>query len=854
MTLKFLIVLFLAGAMGAAFGDEARWNQLMYDADGAIEQGDYRTAISHYNTIIDEDPDNVDALEALARLYATAQDPRFYDGRLAVEFALMALDIAPNDVIILETLAEGYFAQSQFERAIFELSKCKAFFPDDTRYDKKLKRYALTWKGRLEINKGANDELAKCKACYYTGLAELRLGAIDGALEWLQKASEFQASLPELSLTLAQANFEAGFLERALEILNARGAEAKVDPVALRLMGRVLAAAGDREKAVSSLEKARQLRGDSKELLLDLGRVYLESDENVKSLMVLKEALDLPQGRDARDRGVEARITRLAGMALERLGESALALEMFYATIAALGSDADLERDMQKLFAADRGAAGTLRGHLAVRVAGWSDPVVFTAATGKAAVGGRGGAAFGDIDQDGDPDLLVGGKTLYRNEGRKGFKDITAETGFSGIQEPAGGLFADWDNDGDLDIFIFSAMSGIRGRFFENRGKRGFSDLTAKDVSPVAALPTAAASFGDLNGDGFIDLYLGHRFPSGGDGTGVVKGCQDTILINKGGGAFESVDTDAGIGLDWPLNAESVLIVDYDGDGDRDIVVANTELHPNSLWRNESSGTLEAGAIPRFVEVGAAAGVRGKGFHRRYGSTQAVLAGDCDGNGAIDLFLSNIAPFGERAFANTSQFGFNGGRPEYVFDDRFSSSGLFTEEYHSGGALGDLDNDGDLDLFLSCGEAPGGGLRLFINDGQGRFQDVTWLAGLGAVRAEGCALADVDSDGDLDLFASGETGQLFENSGNENHWIGFRLIGKNCNVTAINARVTVDVDGRSMVREVLGGRGRSQDDMVVHFGLGSHRKHVNASIQWPHGRSEFLTRLAVDRYHTITDK
>jgi hypothetical protein len=223
-----------------------------------------------------------------------------------------------------------------------------------------------------------------------------------------------------------------------------------------------------------------------------------------------------------------------------------------------------------------------------------------------------------------------------------------------------------------------------------------------------------------------------------------------------------------------------------------------------------------------------------------------------DGDGDIDFFLANEAPLLDLEFADTSQLYLNGGPPDFVFAEAFEGSGICYEEVLDCPALGDVDNDGDLDLFFAV-RGEGRRSRLYVNDGGGRFKDMTWIAGLGVEDACGCAFADFDNDGDLDLFVNGSGGGLFENSGNGNHWIGFRLRGASCNGSGIGARVTIDAGGRSMVREVRGGRGCCQDDMSVHFGLGLFKGRVNVSILWPNGKSAYVSNLKADRYHVIEE-
>jgi hypothetical protein len=464
-------------------------------------------------------------------------------------------------------------------------------------------------------------------------------------------------------------------------------------------------------------------------------------------------------------------------------------------------------------------------------------------------VSGEGGVSWGDIDQDGDPDLLVGGTTLFRNEGRGGFRDVTGEVGLTAVSESRGGLFADTDCDGDLDLLVFCGSKGMRDRLFRNDGRAGFKDVSEEPGSPTDALPTAGGAFGDVNGDGAVDLYLASAGKE--DAVGTV-GEADTLFINSGKGVFSEAAGEAGLVLERPLCGKGAVIADYDNDGDMDIYVSNGALEPNLLWRNDSGGYGDLAGSIRFTSAGVETFARGVDVHGRFGSTQCALPGDLDGDSDLDFFLCNTAPFLDRPFADRSQLLLSGGRPRFAFSDVFAGSGLYDDEAHAGAALGDLDNDGDLDLLVTE-RGVGRFARLYINDGRGRFRDSTWLAGLRIEDAGECALADYDGDGDLDIYVSGQGGRLLANSGNDNHWIGFRLEGKACGAGGVSARVVIGSAGRSMVREVMGGRGNCQDDMTVHFGLGPHKDRVNVSVLWPNGKSAYLQGFKVDRYHTLKE-
>jgi len=840
--ISFLILLIvLPGVLCFAFASApggAAQRLLLDGADNALVAGDYDGALKKYKKAYDADPECVRALIGMARLYSTAEDPEFYDGSLAVEYALMALDRDPGNIIFIETLAEGYFALSRFERAVFELDKCIAASPENLRFYQKLRRYALTWSSRLVVDNPGRDIPAIGKAYFQIGRASFHLGDFKGAVSYLDRAYERDRFHTNTTLYLSRALTKTGDPDRAVEVLQDLGDRLSRDPLLLQAMGRALVETGDLGSAVRFFNKARGLAPDLEGLLIDLGKTYLELGDNALAIAMFSRNLESLPPRRTTDLKKRTVIHTFLARAYEKLKEYDKAMEYVFQAVSSGFAGVDAEEKLRALFNRKSGRKPDMRKHFAA--GRWPAAVIFSDVSKKAGVSGEGGVSWGDYDQDGDPDLLLGGTTLYRNDGRRGFRNVTAEIDL--VPEPGetrtGGLFADIDHDGDLDILRFDGRQGHRDRLFRNDGRLGFRDAAGKNKELFDAMPTMGGVFGDFDGDGDVDIYIVNGRFKGKPGQ---AGSQDSVFVNAGNGTFLNKTEGSGVVLARPRCGMSVAAVDYDDDGDMDISVANGFLQPDSLWRNEGD--------VRFVDMAAKAGAEGSDVNGAFGDSRGVVAGDLNNDGAVDLFLASAAPFQDAAFADKSRVLLNSGRPAHTFRDAFSESGLLYDETTTGAACGDVDNDGDLDLFLS-----GTGLsRLYVNDGDGKFIDATWLAGLFVTDAAGCAFADHDGDGDLDIYVSGGGGRLFENSGNENHWIAFRLAGRNCNTTGIGSRITIDSAGRSMVRSVPGGRGAFQDDMVVHFGLGSFKDKVNASIQWPNGKSVYLQNLKTDRIHTVRE-
>ena len=423
------------------------------------------------------------------------------------------------------------------------------------------------------------------------------------------------------------------------------------------------------------------------------------------------------------------------------------------------------------------------------------------------------GAAWIDYDNDGWTDLQMGG-VVYRNDAGKRFAKTSYSRG-----EPY--CWCDFDNDGYLDFF--GANSGELG-FGSVDGSFTMAELPSKpmDVSEGAACI-------DMNGDGLVDIYWG-----GYETWGKVAAYPDVIFTNQGNRAFK---------LTWMqepphLQSRGIAAADYNNDGAGDIYVSNYRLSPNILWRNNGdlSGT--------FTSAAAECGVLGGNGH-----SISAAWGDLDNDGLLDLFAGNFAHGGQpesQFLRNLGTFDGAQDRPAngYTFENR-GPSGVRYQESYADPALGDYDNDGDLDLFFTTAYENDNS-ALFSNDSNGYFYDVTSEAGLlGSVRpTHMVAWGDYDNDGDLDLMAGG---RLFRNtlgSGQpSNNWIKVKLQGTHStgsdsstgrvNRAAIGTIVRIKLADRILTRQVEAGAGHNANDLTLHFGLGSYSGDVDLEISWP---------------------
>jgi enediyne biosynthesis protein E4 len=447
----------------------------------------------------------------------------------------------------------------------------------------------------------------------------------------------------------------------------------------------------------------------------------------------------------------------------------------------------------------------------------------FTDVTEKAGVasGGYGqGVAVGDYDGDGFPDLYVtqyGRSILYRNNGDGTFTDVTDRAGVAAPGWSSSAVWFDYDNDGKLDLFVC--------RFVE------FSKTNSKDCR---------------SGE---DAKRGYCIPR------VYRPTASWLFHNNGNGTFTDVGKASGIGK-YLGKAWGAVAVDVNNDGRMDLFVANDTM-PNFLFTNQGG---------RFEEIGLSAGVAYSADGRPR-SGMGVDAADFNQDGWMDLFVANI---------DMERYSIYQNNHDETFDDLAGPTGIGqATRLMSGWGLKffDYDNDGELDLLLANGNPDDlieslhpqvtypEPMLLFHNTGKG-FQDVSPQSGptfSKLLSARGMAIGDFNNDGAVDVLVCLNDGApllLRNNVGNQNHWLGIKLLGKKGNPDAVGARITYQAGDlkRSRVK-VGGGSYLSSHDPRIVLGLGKRDKLDWLEIKWPlpSGGVERFTDLPIDRYITIVE-
>jgi hypothetical protein len=497
-----------------------------------------------------------------------------------------------------------------------------------------------------------------------------------------------------------------------------------------------------------------------------------------------------------------------------------------------------------------------------------------------------GGVALIDYDRDGLPDIyftnaptvdmaLAGKKArsaLYHNNGDGTFTDVTDKAGVGYPCFAMGAAVGDYNNDGWPDLLV-TCLGGVV--LYRNDGDGTFTEVTKQAGLKDTQFATGAA-FGDYDGDGWADLFVSHYvdfhlddLPKFGSsktcqyhglavqcGPRGLKGAGDLLFHNNGDGTFTDVSKMAGVDDPHGYYGLGAVWSDFNNDGLLDLFVANDST-PNFLYRNDGKG--------HFTEIGFLAGTAVS----QDGSEQAgmgVALGDYLHTGHLSLFVTHFSEEYAALFRN------DGGM---IFTDVSFDAGVATPTIPYvgwGTAFFDFDNDGWPDLFLVNGHVypqvdtldVGARYRepklLFLNQHDGTFRNISGLAGT-AIQipqvSRGAAFGDLFNDGRVDIVVENLDGKpmiLREEGGNHNHWIGFELAGTKSNRLALNARVKAVTGELIQVDEVRsGGSYLSQNDLRIHFGLGSHERLDRVDILWPSGKTETLTNLAADHFYVVKE-
>jgi hypothetical protein len=507
-----------------------------------------------------------------------------------------------------------------------------------------------------------------------------------------------------------------------------------------------------------------------------------------------------------------------------------------------------------------------------------------------------------DYDRDGWEDIYFtnsrqgSANALYHNLKNGKFEDVAHSLGIADVNKKGtgvsmGAIWGDYDNDGYRDLLLYKWG---KPELFHNEKGKGFLDVTAGSGLPSWVNANSAIWF-DFNNDGLIDIFLGGYYKEEFDlshlsTTKVMpesfryanNGGRNYLLENLGNGKFKDVTGEYGLNsTKWTLAAASA---DFNGDGFPDLFIAN-DYNVNELYINEKG--------KKFSEVGRQAGI---GNIPKSG--MSVSFGDINNKGVTGIYNTTITEQGILIQDNNywEPQDNSTGSPYPRFVNLAQISGINNAGWSYGAQFGDLNNDGNMDLYVANGfisakkgtsywydysKVTGGNSsiiedaqnwpdmkgksqsgyeqnKIWLNEGDGVFEDVSnEVCPYVTYDSRAVATADLFNDGKLDVIVANQNNipLVYKNElQNGNHWIEFDLQGTVTNADAIGAKVVLEWDGKKQVQTVTGGMGfSSQSQHRLHFGIGKSSKIEKATIYWPTGRKTVIDNLQVDKLIVIKE-
>jgi enediyne biosynthesis protein E4 len=499
------------------------------------------------------------------------------------------------------------------------------------------------------------------------------------------------------------------------------------------------------------------------------------------------------------------------------------------------------------------------------------------------------GLAFFDYDNDGWLDVYLTNGTkldahwepgkaptshLYKNNRDGSFTDVTEKSGLARTGWQTGVCVGDYDNDGNDDLFCCFWGHNI---LFHNNGDGTFTEVTRKaGVYNEEIRWGSGCTWLDYDRDGRLDLFVCNYIkldpaktpdPAGPAvcqwkgipvmcGPRGLTGDTNVLYHNNGDGTFTDVSVKSGILKPGPRYSITPVSYDFDNDGWQDIYVA-VDSQPSMLLRNNHDGT--------FTDIAVLAGCAySENGHEQAG--MGVGVGDYDCDGWFDIFKTNFAD-------DTCNLYHNNG--DGTFTDVTFSSGIGINNRYVAWGCGfvDYDNDGWPDIIQinghvypeidqhDIGQTFKNQRLVYKNLGDGRFKDVSAEMGPGITEhfsSRGAAFGDYDNDGDIDIVVlnlSDPPSLLRNDGGNSKNWIKIKLVGTQCNRTAIGARVRVVTGKHTQMDEVHSGSSvMSQCDLRLHFGLGQAAVADLIEVKWPTTQKiERFTQVKANQILTIRE-
>jgi len=474
------------------------------------------------------------------------------------------------------------------------------------------------------------------------------------------------------------------------------------------------------------------------------------------------------------------------------------------------------------------------------------------------------GVAVADYDKDGDLDLYFvrgsdGANQLYRNQGDNTFIEVASEAGIaiSGVKS-SGPTFADIDGDGWLDLFV-GAVDSEQYYLFQNNKNGTFTDITASSGLLITAANSVSTTFGDLDNDGDLDMFISHW----GNLLSSDKSLEIVWRNDTENGVIKFVD----ISTEWGMNElyqDQTLengfdtsfvpsLSDIDNDGDIDLLLVS-DFGNTKVLRNDGD---------KFTRTNV------DNIHDQFGMGSAV--GDIDNDGDMDWYVTSIYKKDNNSQAVNLSANFNGNRL-YINDGEgnFKNTGLATKVDNGGWAwaacFADFNNDGLTDIFHVNGWGQSGVDFTQYADDISKFylqqRDGTFLESAAAVnvnevkQGRGISCNDIDRDGDIDIITSNNdtSASYFRNElTSGHHYLTVQLEGNTPNTQALGAKIQITSStGSVQTKELrINNNFVSTNAVEAHFGLGTEDMPVKVTVTWPNGVSTVHDDIAIDQLITL---
>ena len=482
---------------------------------------------------------------------------------------------------------------------------------------------------------------------------------------------------------------------------------------------------------------------------------------------------------------------------------------------------------------------------------------------GIAQDGLSGGVSIDDFNNDGLLDIFITSygmadqSKLYTNTSN-GFIDTTEEAGLTGIVSGLNCIHADYDNDGNIDIFVLrGAWLGEGGNhpnsLLKNNGDGTFTDIT-KSAGLLSFHPTQTASWADVNNDGYLDLFIGNE-------SNEKQSHPCELYINQKDGSFIEESSNYNLSSIEGF-IKGVVFGDINNDKWPDLYIS--VMGGNNLLFKNNFG--------KFENISKTAGVQGPNF------SFPTWFWDVNNDGFNDILVAsydtrniqNVAGDfvkelqGEKVLSDKSKLYINNG--DETFSEQSNAFNIDKSFYAMGSNFGDLDNDGWLDFYIGTGSPEFTSVvpnRMFRNVDGISFEEVTSAGGFGHIqKGHGVSFADLDNDGDQDIYAvlggayEGDNypNVCFENPIFENNWVILNLEGVQSNRSAIGTKLKLDLDnGRTIFYTINTGGSFGANSLQAEIGLGQSEMIQTLTIIWPNSDTQIFNNVAVNKKYKLSE-